>query len=619
VHRAKITRWFGALLFVAVALAAASRGAAAQTGAPAVASLTLVDAAGDVDIAAHNPLVNGATIDLSKTGPSLNIRANTNPATVGSVKFVLTGSQSRTHVENGAPYALFSNNGPDYYSWRPPPGTYQLTVTPYTGANASQTAGTASTVTFHVVNTAPPPGPMSGRFEYVFPDYGIEIYDIGNGHKHVKTIPIPGLTNVRGVAASAATGKLFITNGHNTPNAEMIAFDLATDTVTWRRTYSPGVDSHCITPDGKIVYLPTGEEHAISSDWLVVDAATGNVLTRIAIAPRGHNTVCSLDGTRAYMGAVLYPYLSVVDTATNQVVKRVGPFGEGVRPFTINGTNTLAFVNVNYLLGFEVGDIRTSQKIYRVEIPGFPKPSGCTEQVPSHGIGLTPDEKEVWVVNSCHNHLHVFDVTALPGAAPRKLADIKLTGPPKWISFSLDGRFAYVSTGDVIDVATRQPVAKLAASRKFLEVDFEDGKPVRVSSRHGLGYSDVAPPEEPPSAPTGQALTSLTLVNADTDRDIATLNDGDTISFGAIGTNRLNVRANTSPSVVGSVRFALDSNSNYKLENSAPYALAGNAGSDYYAWTPATGSHTLTATPFSAANGGGTAGTPLTIRFTVTS
>ena len=113
------------------------------------------------------------------------------------------------------------------------------------------------------------------------------------------------------------------------------------------------------------------------------------------------------------------------------------------------------------------------------------------------------------------------------------------------------------------------------------------------------------------------AVTSLTLVNADTNADIGPLEDGDTINFSVLPTRNLSVRANVSGSP-GSVRFAYDGNGNYQTENYAPYALVGDTSGDYKPWTPTLGSHTLTATPYSGSNAGGTAGTAVTVSFTVT-
>ena len=116
--------------------------------------------------------------------------------------------------------------------------------------------------------------------------------------------------------------------------------------------------------------------------------------------------------------------------------------------------------------------------------------------------------------------------------------------------------------------------------------------------------------------PPTDAVTSFTLVNADTDQDLGVLADGAVIDLTTLPTRNLNVRANTSPSPVGSVRFVLDGNA--AIENAAPYALAGDAGGNYNPWTPTVTSHILTATPYSGAGATGAAGNSLTVHFTVT-
>ena len=119
---------------------------------------------------------------------------------------------------------------------------------------------------------------------------------------------------------------------------------------------------------------------------------------------------------------------------------------------------------------------------------------------------------------------------------------------------------------------------------------------------------------------TGPAVTGFTLFNADTDQPIGALTDGYEIDFAEIGTRNLNIRANTGSGTVGSVKFGLDANASYKVESKAPYTIGGdeNNGTDYLPWTPTPGSHTLKGTAYSASGATGTAGTPLTVSFTVT-
>ena len=77
---------------------------------------------------------------------------------------------------------------------------------------------------------------------------------------------------------------------------------------------------------------------------------------------------------------------------------------------------------------------------------------------------------------------------------PRQITSIEVRDQPGWITFSLDGRHAWPSTGEVIDVPSRKIVARLADehgvpvhSEKLLEIDFSDGRAVRCGDQFGLG------------------------------------------------------------------------------------------------------------------------------------
>src|SRR5205814_1793013 len=161
--------------------------------------------------------------------------------------------------------------------------------------------------------------------------------------------------------------------------------------------------------------------------WHVIEALTGKVIKKIVTNSGSHNTAIGLDGRWAYLAGLKSPLLRVSDTKIHEVVREIGPFSNVIRPFTVNGDQTLCYVNVNELLGFEIGDLKTSKKLHRVEVEGFKpgpvKRHGC----PSHGIGLTPDEKEIWLTDSANTRLHIFDNTAMP---PRQVASILVRDEP---------------------------------------------------------------------------------------------------------------------------------------------------------------------------------------------
>ncbi len=349
---------------------------------------------------------------------------------------------------------------------------------------AMLTASSGSTGEHHYLYVAEP-----GIRNYVeYGGVGVLVFDIDNGYKFVKRIPTwetpagKEPENVKGIAASAVTGRLYVTTFNR-----MAAFDISTGRKIWDRAYEAGCDRMAISPDGKILYVPSFE----GPHWAVVDAFTGDVITKIVTKSGSHNTIYSRDGSRVYMAGLRSTYLSVADAKTHTVVETVGPFSKPIRPFTVNGRGTLVFVNVNDCPGFEVGDLRTGKFLCRVEFTGYKpgplKRHGC----PSHGIALTPDEKELWVVDGANNAVHVFDATVMP---PRQVTTIHLRDFPGWISFSIDGRHAYASTGEIIDTQTKQVVAALTdetgrqvQSEKLLEIVVRNGKVTRAGNQFGIG------------------------------------------------------------------------------------------------------------------------------------
>ncbi len=318
--------------------------------------------------------------------------------------------------------------------------------------------------------------------------HGVLVFDIDAGHQFVKRIPAAGLDesgkpiNVKGVCASVATRRLFITT-----ITTLQCIDLVTEKLLWERPYDGGCDRMAIAPDGAWLYVPSFEK----DHWHVVDGKTGDIVAKIEPKSGAHNTVCGLDGKHVYLAGLKSPLLTVADTASHTSSRTVGPFSASVRPFTVNGRQTLCFVCVNELLGFEIGDIVTGRKLHRVEVAGFQQGPVKRHGCPSHGIGLTPDEKEVWVCDAFNQQLHVYDVRTLP---PQHAASLKVKDEPGWITFSLDGTRAYPSTGDVFDVASRQIIATLkdetgaaVQSEKMLEIDWRGGEPIRAGDQFGVG------------------------------------------------------------------------------------------------------------------------------------
>lgn len=341
------------------------------------------------------------------------------------------------------------------------------------------------------------------HFEYVLSGGALYVYSIDRGNRLVQTVPLPQIgSSIHGAVANLRTGRLFVSYGEQRPpGGSLLAYDLRSSRVLWQRTYRFGIDSMAVSRNGRWIYMPAGEA-TTSGAWRIISAANGKPTGRAIDGPAGaHNTILGPGGRYLYLGGVDHPYLEVASAATGKVVKRLGPLNDpGVRPFTINGSQTLAFTTARSFLGFQVSSIVTGKVLYTVPVPGFHFDAKTFGRTPDHGISLSPDERELYLIDTPNGYVHVFDVAGLPAAAPRLVASIKLSHPPPndgWLQHSRDGRYVYVGrSGDVIDTRTRKIVAylaPLAATADFLEIDWRNGRPVATTNRYGVGYASRPP------------------------------------------------------------------------------------------------------------------------------
>ena len=346
-------------------------------------------------------------------------------------------------------------------------------------------------------NPEEPDRGSTGHFLYVatpgirnylgYGGHGLLVFDIDNDHRFVKRIPTKGFkkdgtpSNVKGIAVSKSLNSVYISTLEG-----LQRIDLDTEELVWEIAYEGGCDRMAISPDGLTMYLPSLEKDF----WNVVDCKSGDIIKKIIIHSRAHNTIYGPSGSHAYMADIGSPLLYVANTKKHEVARTIGPFSAGIRPFTINSEESLVYVTVNELLGFEVGDLKTGEKLASITVLGWDKGPVRRHGNPSHGIGLTPDEKEVWVCDGHNMRLHVFDAKA----PYQQLTTIALDDMPGWVTFSLDGQYAYPSSGEVIHTKTRKVLYLLqddhyntVSSEKMVEIFIKDGKVVKAGDQFGLG------------------------------------------------------------------------------------------------------------------------------------
>ncbi len=115
----------------------------------AVTKLVLYNTKTDEIIGVHDPVQDGAIIDLDALGvDEISMEAITEPQTVGSVKFLVNGKSFRT--ENVAPYALNGDIDGNFGPWNFSTGKNTVTAIPYKEKKASGEKGEAMTVTITI-------------------------------------------------------------------------------------------------------------------------------------------------------------------------------------------------------------------------------------------------------------------------------------------------------------------------------------------------------------------------------------------------------------------------------------------------------------------------------------
>jgi YVTN family beta-propeller protein len=210
-----------------------------------------------------------------------------------------------------------------------------------------------------------------------------------------------------------------------------------------------------------------------------VDVIDTNSLTRTRSIPvhgSVHNVYVTPDGKHAVSGSIEGKVATVIDLTTEQPVWEV-KFDAGVRPMAFetnpDGSTSRIFVQLSGLNGFAVVDFAKRAEVARIRLPDQPGGFGIVEGrkgTPSHGIGVAPDGKSLWVASTFANAVFAYSLpdlklighVALPEVHP--LGHAPTGAVPEWITFTPDAKLVYVSNSgaasvSAIDTTTLKQVA----------------------------------------------------------------------------------------------------------------------------------------------------------------
>jgi YVTN family beta-propeller protein len=263
-------------------------------------------------------------------------------------------------------------------------------------------------------------------------------------------------------AAAAPDGSRFYFS--NEANHTLDVVDGRSLRVTSSIALSGRPNNVAIGKDGRRVYV------AIRSDPGAVDVIDAASLTRVKTIPtKGgvHNTFVTPDGRHVVAGMIPARTLTVIDSATEEPLWSM-EFDAGVRPIGFeagpDGATRRLFVQLSDFHGFAVVNFATRKETARITLPDVAPAHRHLDMLqgsPSHGLGVAPDGKTLWVCSKMNSYVYGY---ALPEL--KLLGGVHVGSHPDWLTFTPDSKTVYVAnagSNDVsaVDIASRKEVARI--------------------------------------------------------------------------------------------------------------------------------------------------------------
>lgn len=219
-----------------------------------------------------------------------------------------------------------------------------------------------------------------------------------------------------------------------------------------------------ITRDGRRVYVCIRQEAVVA----IVDTASLEVERRVEVGRGPHNVYLTPDGKYMLATAMDDHKITAIDVNTETPAFEI-PVGGVPRPLAIDplqGTPKRLFVQLSNLHGFAVVDYASRTVTRRVLLPDAP--AGAKPLIPetfSHGIGIAPDGKTLWVNSLLDNSVSVFSMPDL-----QRLSTIPVGRGPDWLTFTPDSKRCFVSNAgsnsvSVLDVVSRKEVTRIPVGK----------------------------------------------------------------------------------------------------------------------------------------------------------
>jgi DNA-binding beta-propeller fold protein YncE len=271
---------------------------------------------------------------------------------------------------------------------------------------------------------------------------------------------------MHGVAFSPDGARVYVSNESE---RTLDVFERSSGKLTHQVPLSDRPNNIAVAKDGRIVVGIARGKGALD----IIDPVGLRIRQSVPVNGRLHNVYVTPDSKFVITGSVQKGIVSVIDLATEAVAWEID-LGKGIRPMTIeanpDGSTKRLFVQLSNLNGFAVVDFATRKETARITLPPtsaeFETDAG-RNTAPSHGIGVAPDGKTLWVTSIPNNAVFVYSLADLKLVGEVALPTLKLPGRnpiasvPNWVTFTPDSKTIYVSNAAMRSV-TAIDMEKLA-------------------------------------------------------------------------------------------------------------------------------------------------------------
>ncbi|MBI3621650.1 MAG: YncE family protein [Nitrospirae bacterium] len=229
----------------------------------------------------------------------------------------------------------------------------------------------------------------------------------------------------------------------------VVIIDPKSQTVTQRLDVGQATTSLALSSDGRALYVSDVKTGTVS----VIATATNQLLARVAAIPMPM-AIVPTPFPKFYVASYYSGTVKVVSIFQNRVLDSI-PVGEFPIGMAVSPNGLYAYVTNQHFRSVSVIDTRTDRVVTTIDVEGNPT-----------GIAVSPDGGRAYVANAGSGTLSVIALNT-----DRVIASIPVGEFPWGVAVTPDGRKVYVTnmgsdTISVIDAATHRVTATLQGAWK---------------------------------------------------------------------------------------------------------------------------------------------------------